>query len=116
MIKRRNLFVQLILFVVTFGLYLFYWYYVTTKEMLRSNGMEGSPGFLTFLLFVPFVNLYAYWKHSDLLDGLTGSRYNKVLVFLLWLFFSPAVWIITQVELNRRSAAEGPSALSGTQT
>lgn len=105
MIKRRNMLMQVLLTVVTFGIYPIYWFYVTAKEMTESTGAKGSPSLLTLLLFIPFANLYSYWKHSDLVEGLTNSRYNKVLVFLLWLFFSPAVWVITQAELNRRATA-----------
>ena len=101
MIKRRNMWVQVLLMVVTLGIYSIYWFYVTASEMLNYTRREGRAGLWTLLLFIPFVNLYSYWKHSQLVEATTGSRYSSILIFVLWLFFSPAVWAITQIELNR---------------
>ena len=101
MIKRRNLMVQVLLFIVTFGIYGIYWFYVTSKEIVEHKKLEGSPGLWTVLLFVPFGSFYSYWKHAKALQALTDDRYNWLLVYVLWLFFSPAVWAMTQIELNK---------------
>ena len=101
MIKRRNMWMQVLLFIVTFGIYGIYWFYVTSKEMVEYKGMDGSPVLWTVLLFIPFGFLYSHWKHSRAVEALTDGRYHVVLIFVLWLVFSPAVWVLTQVELNR---------------
>ena len=86
--------------IITLGIYAIYWYYVTTKEMLEYQGLEGSPGLWTFLLFIPFGAFFSYWKHSKLVESISDSKYNAILVYVLWFFFNPAVWAITQLELN----------------
>ncbi len=101
MIKYRNMWGQVLLVIITFGVYAIYWFYVTSEEMVYHKNLEGSPGLWTFLLFVPFGSLYSYWKHSEAVESLTAGRYGALLIFILWLFFSPAVWAITQSELNR---------------
>ena len=101
MIKRRNMLAQVLLFIVTLGLYSVYWFYVTSKEMVQYKSLNGSPVLWTFLLFVPFGSLYSYWKHSKAVGALSDDKYPFLLIFVLWLFFSPAVWAITQIELNR---------------
>ena len=105
MIKRRNMVVQVLLFVITFGIYGVYWFYVTSKEMVEYKNMEGSPGLWTVLLLVPFGALYSYWKHSQGVEAITDGRYPKLLIYVLWLFFSPAVWALTQWELNKKASA-----------
>ena len=40
MIKRRNMVVQVLLFIITFGIYGVYWFYVTSKEMVEYKKAE----------------------------------------------------------------------------
>ena len=101
MIKRRNMGMQVILAIVTLGIYAIYWFYVTSKEMVEHKNLGGSPGLWTFLLFVPFGALFSYWKHGKAVEAITDNRYSGILIFVLWLVFSPAVWVITQIELNK---------------
>ncbi len=101
MIQRRSMGKQVLLFIVTVGLYGIYWYYVTVKEMLEYKRLDGSPGLWTILLFIPIVNLYSYWKYGETLYAVTDGKYPAVLILILWLFFSPAVWFLAQMELNR---------------
>ena len=104
MIKRRNMGMQVVLAIITLGIYVIYWFYVTSKEMVEHKNLTGSPGLWTLLLFVPFGALYSYYKHGEAVEALTDESMNKWLVFILWLVFSPAVWFITQTELNKRAA------------
>ena len=94
---------QILLYVITLGLYAFYWYYVTSTEMVEHKNLDGSPSLWTVLLFIPLVNLYSYWKHSEAVDALTDGQYNKFLMFVLWIFIAPVVWVLTQLELNKRA-------------
>ena len=54
MIKRRKMGMQVLLAIITLGIYVIYWFYVTSKEMIEYKKLTGSPGLWTFLLFVPF--------------------------------------------------------------
>ena len=103
-VKERNMAVQVLLMVITFGLYLVYWFYVTCQELvgLSDNG-DVSPGLLTILLFVPIANLYAWYKYAELYETVSSDHMNRWLVFLLVLVFMPAVWFIVQTELNKRA-------------
>ncbi len=106
MIKRRNMWMQVLLEVVTLGIYGIYWFYVTAREMVDHKELEGSAGLWTVLLFVSFGALYSWWKYGKAVESLTDGRYPGVLVFILWFVFSPAVWFITQTELNKLATAD----------
>ena len=110
MIKERNMWMQVLLYIFTLGIY---WYYSTLKEMFGHNREDGSPLLWTVLGFVPIANLFAMWKHSRHVELITTRRYDAWLVFVLWIVFSPAMWFITQTELNklaRRGAASPQTA------
>ena len=100
MIKKRNLLVQVILMIVTLGIYALYWYYVTAEEMARYKKTDASPALLLILLFVPIISLWSIYKYSELYETFTDGAFNKWVLFLLWLVFSPAVWFIVQTKLN----------------
>ncbi len=106
MIKRRNMVVQVLLMIITLGIYSIYWFYVTSKEMIEYRNLNGSAGLWTVLLFIPFAWIYSYFKQGEAVDALTEGKVNRWIIFILWLVFSPAVWFIVQTELNSR-ASEG---------
>jgi hypothetical protein len=109
-IKRRNMLVQVILMVVTFGLYAVYWFYATCAEMKAlAKDPSVAPGLWTFLLFIPFANIFAMYKQGCLYEKVSTDHMNRWIVFILWFVFSPAVWFIVQSELNKR-ATDGASA------
>ena len=45
-IKYRNMLVQVILSIITLGIYGIYWYYVTFNELWVANGKDEDPGCL----------------------------------------------------------------------
>ncbi|MBQ10934.1 MAG: hypothetical protein CMJ45_05230 [Planctomyces sp.] len=59
MIKRRNMLVQILLFIVTLGIYGIYWFYATSKEMVEYKKLDGSPILWTILLFIPFGSFFS---------------------------------------------------------
>ena len=101
MIQYRNMWKQVLLFVVTLGIYGIYWFYVTSKEMVAYKKLDGSPGLWTVLFLVPVANLYSYWKYSKAIEAVTDGKYQAILIFILWIVFEPAVWVLTQIELNK---------------
>ena len=105
MIQRRNMWKQVLLFIVTLGIYGIYWFYVTSKEMIEHKGLEGSAGLWTVLFLFPFVQWYAYYKQGEAVEALTDRVMSKWLIFIVWIVFSPAAWFITQLELNKRATA-----------
>jgi len=110
MIKKRNIGMQVLLYVVTLGLYGIYWFYQTAKEMIEYKRLGGSAGLWTLLSVIPFINLIAVWKYGGAVESLTEGRYNKILIFVLWFFLPFVVLIITQAELNRLAPGDQAQA------
>lgn len=103
-IKFRPLPLQVLIFIVTFGIYSLYWFYQTSVELQNATGdHKGSPGLWVFLMFIPFGAFFSYYFHAELFEKFSSSDMNRWLIWVLWLFFSPAVWFIVQSELNKRS-------------
>jgi fatty acid desaturase len=104
MIKKRNMLAQVGLVIITFGIYAIYWFYKISEEMKYvGKDAEASPGLWTFLLFIPLANIWSYYKFSELYEKVSSDRFNKWLLFVLWLVFSPAVWFIVQTEMNKQA-------------
>ena len=106
MIKRRNMMMQVLLMIITLGIYSIYWFYVTSKEMIAYRNLNGSAGLWTVLYLFPFIDLYAMYKQGEAVEALTEGKINRWIIFILWLVFSPAAWFITQTELNSRASEQ----------
>nr|MBN2278210.1 DUF4234 domain-containing protein [candidate division Zixibacteria bacterium] len=103
-VKYRNMWLQVLIMIVTLGFYAFYWFYQTASELKRiANDPYAEPGLWTFLLFIPFANLYADYKYSELYEKAFEKKNDRWVIFILWLFFSPAVWFIVQRDLNSKA-------------
>ena len=108
-IKYRNMFVQVLLMIVTLGIYAIYWYHQTASEMaVLAQDYNAEPVLWTVLLFIPFAGLYSYYKHGELYEKISAEHFNRWILFLLWIVFSPAVWIIVQMDLNKRATVGRP--------
>ena len=105
-IKYRNMFLQVILAIVTFGIYTIYWYYVTLDELHKANGKTEGAGSWTFLSVIPIVQLFADWHHSIEYAEFVADKYPGIGIFILWIVFSPAVWFLVQSDLNRAANRE----------
>ncbi len=105
-IKNRNMIMQVVLMIVTLGIYGIYWFYSTLKELHIANGKEDAGEVLwTILAFIPIAWWFAQWHYSKECAAFTSDKYPTFLMFLLWVFFWPAVWLLTQLELNKASTA-----------
>lgn len=110
-VKYREMGLQILIFILTIGLYTIYWFYQTAEEMKDvTSDKEASPTLWTACLFIPFANLYAYFKYSELYEKIGSENVNKWILFILWLFFSPAIWFLVQKDLNRLAKAEANAA------
>ncbi len=104
MVKKRNMLAQIGLVIITFGIYAIYWFYKISEEMkFVGKDAEASPGLWTVLLFIPFGSIYSAYKFSELYEKISTDHFNKWLLFVLWLVFSPAVWFIVQNEMNKKA-------------
>lgn len=110
--KFRNLLLQVLLMIFSFGLYALYWFYVTACELRDLAGdRNASPVLWLVLLFVPFGFIYSFYKYAELYERASSDKLNKWLLIVLWIFCGPAVWLVVQLELNKR-ALEGGSGVS----
>ncbi len=108
-VKYRNMWGQVGLMIITIGLYSIYWFYQTSVEMAQlCEDRRAEPALWTILLFIPFCALYSYYKHAELYERISADQFNRWIMWLLWLFFSPAVWLIIQLDLNRRATYGRP--------
>ena len=104
MIKRRNMAKQVLLMIITVGIYSIYWFYVTSKEIIEYKKLDGSAGLWTVLSIIPWIQYYAYYKQGEAVEALTDGGTNRWIIFILWVVFLPAAWFITQTELNKRAS------------
>jgi hypothetical protein len=103
-IKYRNMLVQILLMIVTFGFYGIYWFHATATELKTvANDAEANPTLWTVLLFIPFGFLYSHLKYGELFEKVSDEKLNKWILFLLWIVCVPAVWFIVQMDLNRKA-------------
>ena len=100
-IKRRNMWVQVLLFIITLSLYNIYWFFVTLEELYKANGNEDGGGCLwTILYVIPIANLFAYWHQGHQYERFINGKYPGIAIFILWIVFAPAVWFLVQRDLN----------------
>ena len=115
-IKYRNMIVQVLLLIVTLGLYGIYWFHVTLKELHIANGKDEGAGMWTLLSVIPIANFFAYWPHSFEYAQLNNERYPGIAIFILWLVFAPVVWFLVQSDLNRVALDRPASSAGSPQT
>jgi len=106
-IKYRDMILQVLLMIITFGLYSIYWFYQTAQELkIVAKDERAFPGLWTILIFIPFGLFYSYYKYSELYAKVSSGKINMWLVYVLWIFFSPAVWFLVQMDLNSIARAQ----------
>ncbi|HIF44216.1 MAG TPA: DUF4234 domain-containing protein [Dehalococcoidia bacterium] len=106
-IKKRNMIMQIFLMVITLGIYAIYWFYSTLNELHIANGNDGGALLWTILALIPLLNLFAYWHYSSEFSKFNDGKYPSIVVFVAWVLFSPLVWLLVQIDLNK--AADGGS-------
>ena len=107
-IKRRNMFLQPLLVVVTLGIYGIYWFHVTLGELHRANRREPEAGHWkwTILFCIPFLDFFTFWHYAGEYSEFVREKYPRVLIFILWILFLPAVWFLVQRDLNRAAGSQ----------
>lgn len=91
---------QVLWTVLTCGLYAFYWFHVTSREMTDALRREEPVWLWTLLLGVPPLSLYSYYKQGEALELVTTNHINRWLIFGLWVLFPPGAWFAVQYKLN----------------
>ncbi len=85
---------QVVLTVITFGLYPVYWTYKTAKMLDEGTDQSLSP----ILAIIPFANIIVLWQISEAAEPMTEK--DPMPVFLLFLFFGVISWYWVQSGIN----------------
>ena len=105
-IKYRNMWVQVLLAIITLGIYTIYWFHVTLGELYRANGTEDRRRWLwTVLYIIPIAQFFSYWHQGYEYDKFVHGKYPGIVIFVLWIVFGPAVWFLLQRDLNAAAKA-----------
>lgn len=92
--EHKSLGLQVVLTVVTLGLYPLYWFYSTAKQLDAGTNHNLTP----VLGFFPFLNLITMWQISEAGEAVTDQE--KIALFVLFLFFGPLSWYWVQSGMN----------------
>ena len=97
MVKNRNVFLVYLFGIITFGIYLIYWF-VSTKNEMKSMGADIPTA---WLLIVPIANIYWMYKYCDGFATKVKKDNNTILWFILWILVGIIMPAIVQLELNK---------------
>lgn len=113
MINEHSRSKQVLLTIVTLGVYAVYWFYATSKEIVECRSLPGRPRVWALMQIIPLVNLYPSWKYSRAVQAITDGNYKPAFTFLLSVIFFPAAVWITQGKLNEAARRESKSRQEG---
>ncbi|MFC6975028.1 DUF4234 domain-containing protein [Halomicroarcula sp. GCM10025709] len=89
--EEGSLGIQVALFIVTFGLYGIFWMYKAASQLDSGTDADLSP----ILVIVP---IYGMWMLAEGAEAVADQ--SQLVIFLLFLFVSPAGWFLTQSGIN----------------
>lgn len=72
-----------VLYLLSFGLYLYHWYYKTLKDLKLSEGLDISPGWRTAGMFLPLLNIYLLYDLFRRVDE-AGARSGHIYLRSAW--------------------------------
>ena len=106
-IKNRNMLLQPFLVIITLGIYGIYWFHVTLGELHRANNREEPQSWKWTILFcIPLLDFFSFWHYAGEYGEFVWDKYPRILIFILWLVFFPAVWFLVQRDLNRTASVQ----------
>lgn len=98
-LEQKSLGIQVLLFMVTLGVYSLYWFYSTAKQLDQGTDQGLTP----ILGIIPVVNLICAWQISSAAEAVTDQ--SKVIMFVLFVIFAPVSWYWVQAGINRAAAS-----------
>lgn len=114
MIKERNILTNLILTIVTFGIYGVVWFITITNDIENASGHSGTSGGMAFLFTLLTCGFYQFfWSYSmgkkmcNIREehGLNASDNSVLYVILSVLGLNLINYCILQSELNEIAKA-----------
>ena len=100
MIKKRNLWIMLLLLIITLGFYAIYWFYKTKQEINLLGG--AIPTFILF--FIPIINLYFFYCYAKSFVNIVLKRYefSDIIPYFFFITLLPGIAIfVLQYKLNK---------------
>ncbi len=97
MVKKRSIILVYVFSIITLGIYTIYWL-VSTKSEMNELGAKIPTG---WLLIIPIVNLYWFYKYYDGFSSKVRKDNLAVIWFLIHLFVGIVMPAIVQSELNK---------------
>jgi hypothetical protein len=100
--KEGSLGLQVVLFIITFGLYGAYWLYKVNSQLAAGTDADFDPMMRTLLAIVlsPFlIGLYWIWQTCEDAEAVTDQ--DGPILFLFFLVFSPVAWFLIQSGINQ---------------
>ena len=78
-----------LLSILSFGLYVFWWFYITWKQLASETREEHFPVWHALTLFVPIYNLFRMHRHVSVINGLAigvglTASLSSGLAVVLW--------------------------------
>lgn len=93
--RKQNPLAVFLLSIITFGIYGIFWLARTRGEMVR----KGAEIPTTWLIIIPIVQLWYYWKWSAGVNFVT-KKLDAILVFILILLLGSIGFAIVQDSFN----------------
>ncbi|MDO5601729.1 MAG: DUF4234 domain-containing protein [Oscillospiraceae bacterium] len=110
MVQRREIFICILLSIVTCGIYSIYWFIKLTNDVNYLSGLVNqTSGGMAFLFTLLTCNIYGlYWAYNmgEKLDmakkqrGVPASN-GGLLFLILQLLCAPAAFAVMQNEINK---------------
>jgi hypothetical protein len=93
--KHGSLGKQVLLAIVTLGMYNLYWFYQASEQLANGTDADIDPTMVTILILVPF---YGMWNFCNYADAVTDQ--DSTVLFLLFLFTGVGGWYLVQSGIN----------------
>lgn len=103
---KRSLGRVWLLTILSFGLYSYYWFFQTARDVTRERDDHRDAGLRTFLLIIPIANLvvtYHLWQDISEMRkrrGLSGFSPGLYLVLTLFGLPAPIIYSLVLMKLN----------------
>jgi hypothetical protein len=95
--KQRNPFAVFFFSIITLGIYGLVWHVKTKNEMNKLGAKIPTA----WLLIIPFVNYYWYWKYSEGVEQVTNKELSTPLAFVLLILLGVIGSAVIQLEFNK---------------
>lgn len=96
--KEGSLGLQVVLCVVTLGLYAIYWFYNVNSQLAAGTDADFDPAIRTLITIIPIIGLWGMWQTANDAEAVTNQ--SGGLLFVLFLVFGPISWYFIQTGIN----------------